>query len=172
MQYRDDIDGLRAVAVILIVFFHVRLSNVPGGFIGVDVFFVISGFLITSLITREIAENRFSFRAFYLRRLRRLGPALLMTVALTLLGGWFILPPGLYQTTAQAALATIFSVSNILFWQQTGYFDVAASYKPLLHTWSLSVEEQFYLIWPAAIVISNNYLAEVIIDFVSRDWEQ
>ncbi len=160
MQYRDDIDGLRAVAVILIVFFHVRLSNVPGGFIGVDVFFVISGFLITSLISREIAQDRFSFRDFYLRRLRRLGPALLVTVALTLLAGWFILPPVLYQTTAQAALATLLSVSNILFWQETGYFDVAAAYKPLLHTWSLSVEEQFYLIWPAALLAGARYLSK------------
>ncbi|KQB98503.1 hypothetical protein AL073_02445 [Loktanella sp. 1ANDIMAR09] len=160
MQYRDDIDGLRAVAVILIVFFHVRLSNVPGGFIGVDVFFVISGFLITSLILRETAEERFTFKDFYLRRLRRLGPALLVTIALTLLAGWFILPPTLYQATAQAALATLLSVSNIFFWQQTGYFDNAAAYKPLLHTWSLAVEEQFYFIWPAALVIAARYLSK------------
>lgn len=160
MQYRDDIDGLRAVAVILIVFFHVRLSNVPGGFIGVDVFFVISGFLITRLITKELADDRFSFAQFYMRRLRRLGPALLVTIALTLAAGWFILPPNLYETTAQSALATLFSVSNILFWQQTGYFDISAAYKPLLHTWSLAVEEQFYLVWPAALVISLGLLSK------------
>ena len=160
MQYRDDIDGLRAVAVILIVFFHLRLSNVPGGFIGVDVFFVISGYLITSLILRERDQGRFSFREFYLRRLRRLGPALLVTVALTLLAGWFILPPTLYQATAQAAVATLLSVGNILFWLQTGYFDTAAAYKPLLHTWSLAVEEQFYLIWPAALLIGIRLLSK------------
>lgn len=158
VQYRADIDGLRAVAVLLIVFFHVRLSNVPGGFIGVDVFFVISGFLITKLILREVAQDSFSFKDFYWRRLRRLGPALFVTIAITLLAGWFILPPTLYQSTAQAALATIFSVSNILFWLQTGYFDVAAAYKPLLHTWSLSVEEQFYLIWPASLLLGAKYL--------------
>ncbi len=160
MQYRDDIDGLRAIAVILILFFHLRLSNVPGGFVGVDVFFVISGFLITGHILREMAEERFTFRDFYLRRLRRLGPALLVTVGLTLLAGWFILPPTLYQTTAQAALATLLSVSNVLFWQQTGYFDIAAAYKPLLHTWSLAVEEQFYLVWPTALVIGVRLLSK------------
>jgi len=158
LQYRDDIDGMRAVAVILIVFYHLRLTNVPGGFVGVDVFFVISGFLITNLIIRDYEKDRFSFRDFYMRRLRRLGPALFVTLVLTLTAGWFILPPALYQSTAHAALATIFSVSNILFWQETGYFDTSAAYKPLLHTWSLGVEEQFYLIWPAALLLALRYL--------------
>jgi peptidoglycan/LPS O-acetylase OafA/YrhL len=160
LTYRDDIDGLRAVAVILIVFYHARLTSVPGGFVGVDVFFVISGFLITGLITREIAQGQFSFGNFYMRRLRRLGPALLVTLALTLVAGWFILPPGLYQATAQAAIAGIFSVGNIFFWHQTGYFDTASAYKPLLHIWSLSVEEQFYFVWPTLLLLAARYLGK------------
>lgn len=159
VQYRDDIDGLRAVAVILIVFYHLNLNAVPGGFIGVDVFFVISGYLITTVILRESAANSFSYRSFYMRRLRRLGPALLATVALTLAAAWFLFPPAMLQTTGQSALATIFSVSNIYFWQETGYFDLAADYKPLLHTWSLAVEEQFYLIWPALLLIGARFLS-------------
>lgn len=161
VKYRDDIDGLRAVAVVLIVFYHLKLRAVPGGFIGVDVFFVISGYLITALILRENAENRFSFGNFYVRRLRRLGPALLATVALTLVSAWYLLPPAMLQQTAQSALATVFSVSNIYFWLQAGYFDVSANYKPLLHTWSLAVEEQFYLIWPALLLIGARLLARV-----------
>lgn len=152
MPYRADVDGLRAVAVLLIVFFHLRLVAVPGGFVGVDVFFVISGYLITALIAREAASGQFALGAFYMRRLRRLGPALLFTIVVTLVAGWFILPPSFYQSTAQSAAAAVFSVSNIYFWQQAGYFDTSAAFKPLLHTWSLSVEEQFYLIWPATMV--------------------
>ncbi|MEO1640368.1 MAG: acyltransferase family protein [Pseudomonadota bacterium] len=153
LQYRQDIDGLRAVAVIIILFYHAGLSNVPGGYIGVDVFFVISGFLITGLIMRAVAEERFRFSDFFLRRLRRLGPALLVTVAATLVAGWFVLPPNLYADTAGSAIASLLSVSNIYFWLQSGYFDTAADYKPLLHTWSLAVEEQFYLVWPAVLVL-------------------
>lgn len=157
VQYRHDIDGLRAVAVILIVFYHARLSNLPGGFIGVDVFFVISGYLITRLIVSEVKTGTFSFSGFYMRRLRRLGPALLATVALTLIAGWLFLPPSLYQDTAASALAALASVSNFYFWQQTGYFDTASAYKPLLHTWSLAVEEQFYLVWPLALLLGLRY---------------
>lgn len=160
MTYRDDIDGLRAVAVLLIVFFHAHLANVPGGFVGVDVFFVISGYLITNLIMRDIAADRFSYRNFYMRRLRRLGPALFVTLIITLLVGWFILPPELYQNAGQSALATIFSVSNIYFWLQTGYFDTASIHKPFLHTWSLAVEEQFYLIWPTLLVLGARFLSK------------
>lgn len=160
MQHRGDIDGLRAIAVILILFFHLRLINVPGGFIGVDVFFVISGFLITNLIIRDVTKSEFSFGRFYIRRLRRLGPALLVTLAITLLVGWFILPPNLYQETAQAAFASVASVSNFYFWQLADYFDTAAAYKPLLHTWSLGVEEQFYLLWPALLLLGTKFLSK------------
>ena len=159
MTYRDDIDGLRALAVLLILFFHAGLASTPGGFVGVDVFFVISGFLITTLVRREIAEDRFHYADFYLRRLRRLAPALIATIFLTLIAGWFLFPPTVYEDSAAASIATIFSVSNIYFWWNTGYFDSSAAYKPLLHTWSLGVEEQFYLIWPALLVVSVRYLS-------------
>ena len=151
MVYRDDIDGLRAVAVILVVFFHLELQNVPGGFIGVDVFFVISGYLITNILYREVSDTSFTFKAFYLRRLRRLGPALLSTILLTLIIGWFVFPPDMYAQIAQSAIAVIFSLGNIFFWQGTGYFESEAIFQPLLHTWSLGVEEQFYFIWPALL---------------------
>lgn len=160
MQYRHDVDGLRALAVLLILFFHAELANVPGGFIGVDVFFVISGYLITKLIRRELETGQFSFSNFYLRRLRRLAPALLFTLILTLVVGWVLLPPTLYQEAAQSSLATLFSVSNVFFWWQTGYFNTEAYYKPLLHTWSLAVEEQFYLIWPAILVLAGRRLSQ------------
>ncbi|WP_165793332.1 acyltransferase family protein [Yoonia maritima] len=153
MQYRHDIDGLRALAVLLIIFFHAELASVPGGFIGVDVFFVISGYLITALIQREIAGGRFSYAAFYIRRVRRLAPAMLCTLTATLVAGWFILPPAMYKEAAQSALTTVMSVSNIFFWWDTGYFSSEAYSKPLLHTWSLGVEEQFYLLWPAAFIL-------------------
>ena len=151
MVYRDDIDGLRAVAVILVIFFHLELQNVPGGFIGVDVFFVISGYLITNILYREIGDTSFTFKNFYLRRLRRLGPALLSTILLTLVVGWFVFPPDMYAQTAQSAIAVIFSLGNVFFWQGTGYFESEAIFQPLLHTWSLGVEEQFYFIWPALL---------------------
>lgn len=159
MTYRNDIDGLRALAVLLILFFHADLAAVPGGFIGVDVFFVISGFLITNLIQQEHRQGRFSLGTFYLRRLRRLAPALLFILLLTLVVGWFLQPPHAYQQTAQAAIAAIFSVSNVNFWWQSGYFDSNAISKPLLHTWSLGVEEQFYLIWPFALIAALRRLS-------------
>ncbi len=153
MTYRDDIDGLRAVAILLILFFHAELQNVPGGFIGVDVFFVISGFLISTLLLRDISTGSFSFGKFYQRRLRRLGPALLATLILTLITAWFIAPPASLKATSEATIASLFSVSNFYFYATAGYFDLAAYQKPLLHTWSLAVEEQFYLIWPALLFL-------------------
>jgi peptidoglycan/LPS O-acetylase OafA/YrhL len=153
LLYRNDIDGLRALAVLLILFFHADLANVPGGFIGVDVFFVISGFLITTLIQKEHSQGHFSFYGFYLRRLRRLAPALLFVLALTLIFGWYLQPPKSYQLTAQSAIAAVFSFSNVNFWWHSGYFDSSAISKPLLHTWSLGVEEQFYLIWPPVLIV-------------------
>ncbi|WP_288944031.1 acyltransferase family protein [uncultured Roseovarius sp.] len=153
MQYRKDIDGLRAVAVSVIVLFHFGVSSLSGGYIGVDVFFVISGFLITRLIHEDIKRGRFSFGAFYMRRLRRIGPSLLATLALTLLAGYFILSPAHYEDLGLATQAAVLSLSNILFWTQSGYFDTEAIYKPLLHTWSLAVEEQFYFVWPLVLVL-------------------
>ncbi|GGD09754.1 acyltransferase family protein [Aquisalinus flavus] len=153
LDYRPDIDGLRALAVVLVVLFHAGVSPLSGGFIGVDVFFVISGYLITRLIMKERAEGKFSFGRFYLRRIKRLAPALFFTILVTLAVGWFLFPPTGYELLAESAAYAVISISNFLFWEQAGYFDVGADIKPLLHTWSLSVEEQFYLLWPLTLVL-------------------
>ncbi len=150
--HRADIDGLRAIAVLLIVLFHLRLSP-PGGFVGVDVFFVISGFLITTIILRDIEVGRFSFGAFYARRMRRILPALLVMLIVTLGAGAFLLMPGDYGAAGRSALYAAGSLSNVYFFNHTGYFDVSSDLMPLLHTWSLGVEEQFYLVWPALLVM-------------------
>jgi peptidoglycan/LPS O-acetylase OafA/YrhL len=151
-RYRPDIDGLRAVAVALVVAFHAFPAAIRGGFIGVDVFFVISGFLITSLILDEQAIGRFSIRAFYARRIRRILPALAVVIAATLVMGWFILFPTPYEKLGIHALAGALFFPNLMYWSEAGYFDVAAKLKPLLHLWSLGVEEQFYLVWPLLLV--------------------
>ncbi|MDQ0124717.1 peptidoglycan/LPS O-acetylase OafA/YrhL [Pseudomonas lini] len=159
--YRPDIDGLRAIAVILVLLFHFDLG-VSGGFIGVDVFFVISGFLITEVIRNAVANHRFSFIDFYSRRLLRLHPALLVTVAACLCAGFLIMDPASFSSLAQSAQYSIFSASNFYFWLNQGYFDASAQTQPLLHTWSLAAEWQFYIVWPfivwAALKISDRFL--------------
>jgi len=145
--YRADIDGLRAVAVLSVLGFHYG-APIRGGFTGVDVFFVISGYLITQILSVEIAAGKFSILTFYDRRMRRILPALLTMLAIVLFAGKFLLIPGDYLTLARSTAATAFGVSNIFFQNNTGYFDQAAELMPLLHTWSLAVEEQFYLVWP------------------------
>ena len=153
MTYRPDIDGLRAVAVMAVVLYHAGFASFAGGFVGVDVFLVISGYLITALILREVRNTgTFRFARFYSRRIRRLVPALLATVALTWLGATLVLPPALMADFAASVPTSLLSVSNIWFWFEADYFAAASNTKPLLHTWSLSVEEQFYLVWPALAV--------------------
>jgi len=153
MKYRPDIDGLRAVAVIGVLLFHFGFPGVSGGFVGVDVFFVISGFLITRLIVDEVAgQGTFSFANFYLRRARRLLPAMLATFAACFVLAFFLFSPPDFERFAGSLVYALFSLSNFYFWQEAGYFDAAAAVKPLLHTWSLAVEEQFYLVWPALLV--------------------
>jgi peptidoglycan/LPS O-acetylase OafA/YrhL len=147
-QHRPDIDGLRAVAVIPVLLFHAGLGAFTAGFLGVDVFFVISGFLITSILVREAEEGRFSIVAFYNRRVRRIFPALFVMLAAVTVAAAFILAPTAFSRYARSLIATTLFSSNFLFWKQTGYFDTTALEKPLLHTWSLAVEEQFYLVWP------------------------
>jgi peptidoglycan/LPS O-acetylase OafA/YrhL len=152
-HYRPDIDGLRAVAVVGVVAFHAYPFQVPGGFVAVDIFFVISGFLITSIITKEMEERTFSFATFYARRARRIFPALAV-VLVTLLGaGWFLLLADEYAAVGKHTAAGAGFVSNIVFFQEAGYFDTSARFKPLLHLWSLGIEEQFYLIWPALLLL-------------------
>jgi peptidoglycan/LPS O-acetylase OafA/YrhL len=151
--YRPDIDGLRAVAVLSVLLFHAKLSGFSGGFVGVDVFFVISGYLITSIIAAELAVDQFCIAEFYARRVRRIFPALFtMTFVTGLVAGGFFLPVDFRAFgTSIVALAT-FS-ANILFWRQDGYFDEPAELKPLLHTWSLCIEEQFYLFFPLLLAV-------------------
>ena len=148
MIHRREIDGLRAVAVLPIVLFHAGVGPFAGGFIGVDVFFVISGYLITSILVKDLEAGDFSIRRFYERRARRILPALFVVLAATVPAAWRILPPVEMEAFAKSLSATLLFVSNIVFWLQDSYFDTAAELKPLLHTWSLSVEEQFYLLFP------------------------
>ena len=150
--HRPEIDGLRAISVLLVIAFHFGMPGVPGGFIGVDVFFVISGYLITDIILREMEEGNFTVIGFYERRIKRIFPALLTMIVVTLAGGVFFLTPGDYATGARSAIRAVLSVSNIFFYKHTGYFDQAAELQPMLHTWSLGVEEQFYLVWPLLLL--------------------
>lgn len=154
--YRPDIDGLRAIAILGVVFYHIGLPMVPGGFTGVDVFFVISGFLITQLLVRQIARTgRLSLTEFYARRMRRLLPALVVVILATLLLGTFLVPPtGERSQLAQSALSALGFCANQFFLANTfGYFDGPSELKPLLHLWSLSVEEQSYIVWPLALIV-------------------
>lgn len=151
IKYRPDIDGLRSVAVLAVVAHHFWPELLTGGYVGVDVFFVISGFLITKIIHKEISESRFSFVDFYARRIRRIFPALFAMLGATLIAGWFLMLPSDYLSTFKASVGTLFFSANVVFWRQmvAGYFAATdASTNPLLHTWSLGVEEQFYIIFP------------------------
>lgn len=146
--YRPDIDGLRAVAVLGVILYHFEVWPFSGGFVGVDVFFVISGYLITGIIANDLQADRFSILTFYQRRVRRILPALVACVAATSVAGLFILLPNELQDLGQSLIATALFASNIYFWSQSGYFAPAADTQPLLHTWSLAVEEQFYIAFP------------------------
>ena len=152
-KYRQDIQGLRAVAVGAIVIFHAFPAALPGGFVGVDIFFVISGFLITGIIYRDIERGTFSLADFYRKRVRRIFPALFVMLAVTLGVGYLLLSPQAYGELGRNTLSSVFFVSNIDFWRTSGYFDRAAELRPLLHTWSLAVEEQFYIVFPVCLVL-------------------
>jgi peptidoglycan/LPS O-acetylase OafA/YrhL len=154
MIYRREIDGLRAVAVIPVMLFHAGFGLFGGGFVGVDVFFVISGYLITSIIIAELEAGKFSIVNFYERRARRILPALFFVMALCIPAAWLWLLPDDMEGFSQSLVAVTMFSSNILFWQQSGYFDVAAELKPLLHTWSLGVEEQFYVVFPLFLALT------------------
>lgn len=165
-SYRPDIDGLRAVAVILVLLFHFDLG-ISGGFVGVDVFFVISGYLITEVIRNAISAGQFSFFDFYARRLLRLHPALVVTVGACMVAGFVLMDPAAFAGLAASAKYSIFSASNFYFWLNQGYFDASAQTQPLLHTWSLAAEWQFYAVWPfivwAALKISDRFLALLLV---------
>ncbi len=157
MDYRRDIDGLRAVAVMPVIFYHAGLSSFSGGFVGVDVFFVISGYLITLLLIGEIASDRFSLAQFYVRRAKRLLPALFFVLFLCTPLAWLWMLPSQFEEYAQSLMAISFFVSNIHFWQKDDYFAPEAETNPLLHTWSLSLEEQFYILFPVLLMLVWRY---------------
>ncbi|MDP8985379.1 MAG: acyltransferase [Pseudomonadota bacterium] len=161
--YRPDIDGLRAVAVLPVVAYHAGIHLVRGGFVGVDIFFVISGYLITQVLSSEIQSGRFSILRFYERRIRRILPALVvMLLATSLLGLMYCAPSELIDLS-KSTIAAALSVSNIYFWLNAGYFDSPALAKPLLHTWSLAVEEQFYIVWPVFLILAHRYFKRRVV---------
>jgi peptidoglycan/LPS O-acetylase OafA/YrhL len=182
-QYRPEIDGLRAIAVLPVLFFHAMVPGFAGGFVGVDVFFVISGYLITSVIAKDVAIGEFSFAKFYERRIRRIFPALFAVVLFTILAGGILLAPADFAAFGKSLIAMTFFLSNVFFKGQGGvggYFGGALYPQVLLHTWSLSVEEQFYLLFPTALILLARYAKKrsieylwfaVIVSFVFGIWE-
>ena len=153
-DYRRDIDGLRAFAILSVLIYHAEPAWVPGGFIGVDVFFVISGYLISKIILGRLHAGTFSFADFYARRIRRIVPALLLVLLATFVAGWYCLFPDEYSMLGKHIAGGAGFLSNLILWKEAGYFDPAAEFKPLLHLWSLGIEEQFYLIWPLLLAVS------------------
>jgi peptidoglycan/LPS O-acetylase OafA/YrhL len=154
LKYRAEIDGLRALAVIPVILFHAGFSLFSGGFVGVDVFFVISGYLITTILIDDIENKRFSIFNFYERRARRILPALFFVMLICVPFAWIFMLPNQVEYFARSLLAVSLFASNFLFWRESGYFDAAAEEKPLLHTWSLAVEEQYYLLFPLFLIFA------------------
>jgi len=159
LVYRSDIDGLRAVAVLAVIFYHAGVPGFSGGFVGVDIFFVISGFLITSIILKEVNEGKFSIARFYERRIRRIFPALYPVILASFIGAWYLFHVVPFKQFAESVATTALFCSNILFWLKSGdYFGASSAEMPLLHTWSLAVEEQFYIVFPLFLVAINQFL--------------
>lgn len=178
MKYRKDIDGLRSLAVLPVLFFHAGFSLFSGGYVGVDIFFVISGFLITQILLQELAEQRFSIIRFYQRRARRILPALFSMLLFTTLFAAFIIPPELFREYGQSLVSVGIFASNIFFYSETGYFGFDAEKMPLLHTWSLAVEEQFYIFVPPLLYLlyraglSVLGIVFVLLSLCSLAWSQ
>lgn len=154
LSYRPDIDGLRAIAILSVIGFHAFPGYVEGGFVGVDVFFVISGFLISGLIFKELEQGNFRFANFYARRIKRIFPALILVLSACLVLGWFVLLSDEYKQLGKHIVAGIAFISNFALRDESGYFDTAAELKPLLHLWSLGIEEQFYIVWPPLLLFA------------------
>ncbi len=155
IKYRPDIDGLRAIAVLSVVLYHAFPSSLSGGFLGVDIFFVISGFLISTILFQNIDRGSFSILDFYSRRIRRIFPALALVLASILVFGWFCLYPSELQQLGKHAVSSAGFIQNFTLWKETGYFDNASDTKPLLHIWSLGIEEQFYFVWPLLLWVAG-----------------
>ena len=155
ISYQPHVDGLRAVAVLSVVAFHSFPNQISGGFVGVDIFFVISGFLISGIILNGLRQRSFTFADFYARRIRRIFPALILVLAATLVLGYLFLFPSEFRNLGKHVLGGALFVANVTLWRDTGYFDTAAELKPLLHLWSLGVEEQFYLLWPLFLFVCH-----------------
>jgi peptidoglycan/LPS O-acetylase OafA/YrhL len=162
VQYRPEIDGLRAVAIVPVILFHTGLEIFSGGFVGVDVFFVISGYLIATIILSELDAGTFSICSFYERRARRILPALLFVMTLCIPAAWFTLTPNDMKDFAQSIFSAATFSSNILFWQESGYFATATELKPLLNMWSLAVEEQYYIIFPIFMIVAWKYFRKFV----------
>ncbi|WP_194944750.1 acyltransferase family protein [Limnohabitans sp. 2KL-3] len=160
--YRPDVDGLRAVAVLAVLIYHAGFSVIPGGYVGVDIFFVISGFVITSAVQPDLASGRFNLRDFYERRIRRIFPPLFVMVVVSLVLGWMVLMPDDLKRLGQSSVANAAFLSNFYFLKDSGYFGATAAAKPLLHTWSLAVEEQFYLLLPLYMLLFKRWSADVM----------
>lgn len=166
IPYRPDIDGLRAIAVLVVVFFHADVPWISGGYVGVDVFFVISGYLITSLIVSAQDKGKFSLAWFYERRIRRIFPALFVVLLACAIVGWVVMIPGSYKNLGDSILATALFSSNVLFWWRSGYCQTDAESQPLLHTWSLAVEEQFYLGFPLLLMFLKRFGKETLLRII------
>lgn len=160
LKYRPEIDGLRAVAVCSVILYHAGIHTFSGGYIGVDVFFVISGFLITSIIFKELKVQKFSFSYFYERRARRILPALFLIMLVSIPFSWFWMSPPQLKEYSESVVSAQFFVSNFFFWMNSGYFGGDAELSPLLHTWSLSIEEQYYLIFPPFLLFCMKYFKD------------
>ncbi|ENF2570971.1 acyltransferase [Escherichia coli] len=154
IKYRPEIDGLRAIAVLLVVIYHAFPSLIPGGFIGVDIFFVISGFLITSILKSEISNSKYSIKEFYRRRIDRLFPALLLVMFSVYIFGWFTLFSDEFMQLGKQLAGGAGFIANIVLYSETGYFNATSATKPFLHLWSLGIEEQFYLLFPVILYFS------------------
>lgn len=179
MKYRPEIDGLRALSVIPVILFHSGFELFSGGFIGVDVFFVISGYLITTIIIEDLEQNRFSVVDFYKRRARRILPSLFVVLLFCSLFAWMVMPDAALQKFGSALIGVSFFLSNVVFVRQQGYFDEAAEFNPLLHTWSLAVEEQYYLVFPIFLILTwrfgkNNVFWMIVVmagvSFLLSEW--
>ena len=156
-DYKPQIDGLRALAVLPVIFFHAGFKSFEGGFVGVDIFFVISGYLITKLILEDVYNNKFNLGNFYLRRARRLLPALFFVILTTIPFSIFLMSNDQLIYYSKQIFSVIFFISNLFFWKNSGYFDPESDLQPLLHTWSLAVEEQFYIFFPIFLILIFKY---------------